>query len=64
MFKTGFHLPHFPIIILFNCVSHTLHVSESYLRLPLLPSCHILCEVLAGAEEAVEHQTYSATEHN
>ena len=64
MFKTGVHLSHFPIIILSHFVSHTLHMCKSHPRLPLLPGCHILCEVTAKAEEAAEHQTQSATRHN
>jgi len=64
MFKTAVQLQHFPIIIFSHFVSHTLRVSKSHPRLPLLPGCHIFCEVLAEAEEAVEHQTHSATGYN
>jgi hypothetical protein len=56
-------LAHSPIIIPSHSVSHTLHGSKSHRRLPWLPGCHILCEVLAESEEAVEHQTYSAKGH-
>ena len=64
MFKTGVHLPHFPIIILSKFVSHILHMCKSHPRLPLLPVCHILCELIAEAEEAAEHQTHTAIRHN
>ena len=64
MLKTGVHLPHFSIIILSHFVSHTLHMCKSHPRLPLLPGCHILCDVIAEAEQAAEHQTHSATRHN